>query len=819
MLKPWVIGLLSTDYDLHDYREAVTKELREHSSIVISAFELPDFPVEPDEHSHDSCLTALDRTDIVILVIDKRYGGIYYNSSDVSITEEEYLTALRKGKPCLVFVSQKTWDERYTYCNHFKASGKSESDFDKTYPCTYVQNANTIHFVDHIQKVYELNGTSNWITFFDGIPDLLAKIQGKLKGLSRFFAQKIVEVQAKELSDRHTSTSFSMNLGDVFRKGYYIEPVYTIDSGELCLAGETLDKRIVETLINSLSILVFGEAGYGKTTILAKSFLLHAETFISGKTYHIPFYLWLKKKNNAYHFDFTAYMNECFEENLHKFSYPFIDLSGINPYFYLDGFDEIAEKLTSEEVDKIGSSDIFQYPMLLTCRLQYAFRYLNNYNFSDKFSSRVKVETWNIDKAKTYIDNFCRVQGKDSNYSQGIHKLLADNQELMNILNNPLLVTMLLWIIEVRRMTVPETIRSRVELFTECIDEMAKRELFRTKNQALSENDVVQIWSYSAWLFYKNKILGIQTKISILLNELQETLLKGLGNDYNESLFESLFDTSNDKIYGTFHEQFLEYLVANTIFTACVDGMYPYPEFLEYVMRPEINRYFRAMWSESKIKEQKIVIGNLNRQYLDNLGDDSDKAVAKRVHAIYHISRFNTDSQKDMIDKAFKIETHISVRLSLFFGAIKMGRLDDEESFYELLTSSQDYNIANRGYHLAYYSDAIKSNHLPFVDDCKVSWQGTLRAFLRHFESKDIEHYYLRRIDLITMLHLIEARNSIEPLTQDLLDHFSKLTYNPPFSVNTNFQKGIEEALDKVKAVYVKISEQGNLMENKGLDQ
>lgn len=799
MLKPWVISLLSTDYDLHDYREGVTKELQKYDNVKVSAFELPDFPVEPNEHSHKNCLIALDRTDIALLIIDKRYGGIYYGAEDVSITEEEYFTAIEKEMPCLVFVSKRTWDERHSYHENHKASGKSESDFDKLYKCTYVQNVNTIHFVDRIHKAYEKSGSSNWITFFDGIQDLLLKIQGKLKGLSRFYAQKIVNAQIKELSARHTSTSLSMNLGDIFREGYYIEPVYKIESGELCLDGEALDSRIVRTLTKPSSILVFGEAGFGKTTILAKSFLLHAEKFISGKTYHIPFYLWLKKKNSTYHFDFTKYISECFEENLHKSSYPFLDITSISPYFYLDGFDEIAEKLSSEEVNKIGSSDIFQYPILLTCRLQYAFRYINNYNFSDKFSSRVRVEAWNVDKAKAYIDNFCHVQGKDSDYSNRIHKLLADNQELSSILNNPLLITMLLWIIEVRRMTIPETIRSRKELFSECIYEMAKRELYRIKTQSLSEKDVVMIWSYSAWLFYKNKMFGIETKISILLNELQKKLLIDLGNGYNESLFESVFDTSNDIIFGTFHEQFLEYLVAHTLYVACLEGKYPYPEFLQYVMRPEINRYFRAMWSESSDNKQKIIIDNLNRQYTENLGDDSDEAVAKRVHAIYHISRFNTDSQKDMIDKAFKVENHISVKLSLFFGAIKMGRLDDEKKFYELLTSSQEYNIANRGYHLAYYSDSIMSNHLPFIDDGKVSWQGTLRAFLRHFESKNIEHYYLRRIDLVTMLQLIESRNSIEPLTQDLLNHFSELAYNPPFSVSIDFQKGIEEAFNKVK--------------------
>ena len=33
------------------------------------------------------------------------------------------------------------------------------------------------------------------------------------------------------LKARKTSTSFSMSLGDVFEKGYYIEPEYFVESG------------------------------------------------------------------------------------------------------------------------------------------------------------------------------------------------------------------------------------------------------------------------------------------------------------------------------------------------------------------------------------------------------------------------------------------------------------------------------------------------------------------------------------------------------------------------------------------------------------
>ena len=71
MSLPWVIGVLSTDYDLHDSRDAIIRELKKEN-VIVSAFELPDFPGEPDKHSHDACLTALKRTQSIRKHIPKR---------------------------------------------------------------------------------------------------------------------------------------------------------------------------------------------------------------------------------------------------------------------------------------------------------------------------------------------------------------------------------------------------------------------------------------------------------------------------------------------------------------------------------------------------------------------------------------------------------------------------------------------------------------------------------------------------------------------------------------------------------------------------
>lgn len=480
MALPWIVSVLSTDYDLQDYRKAVIDELKK-KNIRVSAFEEPDFPVEPDQHSHDSCLTALSRADIAILIIDKRYGGISYSSDGISITEQEFRSAIEKKIPYLVFVNKETWDERYCYYKELKESGISEEDFKSNYVCKHVNDIKVIKFVDFIQQIYDKNKCSNWISTFNSIQSLIDEINGKLAGLSRFFLSELVNKQKDELKARKTSTCFSMSLGDVFDRGYYLEPEYEVESGIFTGDGGRLEDCIVEELKNQRSILVYGEAGYGKTTILAKSFLNHIEKFNDEKSYDIPFYIWLKDKGCKYHFDFEKYIQECFIKHKNKEAYPYLELKSVVPYFYLDGFDEIAEKISDEEVKNIALSTVFHYPVMLTSRRQYALRYLQNYDLSNKFNIRVKINKWNVKKAKEYIDNFCQIKGKDQRFTNSLHEMLTNNRDLSDILDNPLLITMLLWIIEANRMNIPETISTRVELFQACINEMAIRELQRSQ--------------------------------------------------------------------------------------------------------------------------------------------------------------------------------------------------------------------------------------------------------------------------------------------------------------------------------------------------
>ncbi len=791
MSSKWVVGVLSTDYDLHEHRTAVI-ELLKNNGVIPSAFEEPNFPVSPAVHSHDTCLAALERVDAAILIIDKRAGGLYFRTKDSTITKKEFIDIAKSKKPYFVFVSKCAWNERHAYRTGQKKSKKTEAEFDAEYACSYVESVEVIHFIDQIQNAYNEYGTSNWIYQFEEIEDLKQAVAGKLAGLSQYYCYKIAERQAEIISNRKTSTNMMLSLGDVFSKGFYVEPDFKVESGSLS-EGLTLDDRVVSAISKKQSTLIIGEAGYGKTTILAKSYLTHFDR-TPTTAYDIPFYINLKSRGSHYHFDFIKYINDCLEEYLEKYPYPFMNLDSIKPYFYLDSFDELAEKIALQDLQKISHSSFFVRPFLLTCRNQFAIRYVRSSEFTGKISNIININKWSPDKANGYIKNFCSINAKPDLLAN-IEGLLTKNQELCSILDTPLLITMLLWVIEQNGLKVPSTIKNRVQLFSECISELAFREIERLGIVDISKETMFMIWSFAAWEVYYAKIQKNDLQYKILLPQLKD---KFSINEINESWFEAVFMSNQSTIVGTFHEQFLEYLSACTILSACLNEIYPFPIFLGVVVRPEINRYFRQLWNEKNYADKTKILDNIKELYLNNLLSDDDLPLMQRIHAIYHLSRMKFDGNTEFINSVLKIEKNTSVKISLYFGAIKLGLLDKEEELYQLLLTNKEYSDSNCGYHLAYYGDIASLEKPPFKDNPNVPWTATLNAFLRHFQSTEEGHYFLWRIELLTMRQLIMARSASSLLNEDILLQIKDLISNPPNERYSQFQQDVKIEFEKL---------------------
>jgi hypothetical protein len=135
---------------------------------------------------------------------------------------------------------------------------------------------------------------------------------------------------------------------------------------------------------------------------------------------------------------------------------------------------------------------------------------------------------------------------------------------------------------------------------------------------------------------------------------------------------------------------------------------------------------------------------------------------------------------------------------------MKLGDYDKERELFAKLNQDPQWDKANRGYHLVYYGDwTIKNENPPYLDDGTNSWGNTLRALLRHIRSKEGRHVALRRIELLTIRRLLEARKSHGPMTKDHLG-IIKESVEHMFDKPKGFKEEVEKACKELEETFNK---------------
>lgn len=167
------IFISSTCYDLYDIRSELAYFLKKHNRNVLWS-ESIDFPVDYTIHSHDVCLNNVKKADLLILIIDKRYGGIYagklYPPRNISITQYEVEIAKEMGIPVVTFVRNTTWVEKAIY-KHNKRKGINIIPF-------YVEKIEVFDLIEYIQ-----HSNANWINQFENSIDLKLKLDTILSNI------------------------------------------------------------------------------------------------------------------------------------------------------------------------------------------------------------------------------------------------------------------------------------------------------------------------------------------------------------------------------------------------------------------------------------------------------------------------------------------------------------------------------------------------------------------------------------------------------------------------------------------------------------
>lgn len=805
----WVVGVISTDYDLKEERKKII-EMLDKLGFRVSAFERPDFPIEPNRHSHDVCLDAIDRLDIVVLIVNKRYGGFYVgNDLRLSITEEEFIKAVDQKKLIVTCVAEETWNEKEKYNNELKAyskhlgkgskiSKKTEAAFASNYHCIHVDKPQTIQFINRIRKM-KIN---NYLCFYSNLIDLCEIVREKISGFSRYICELIVRKQCDKVKATSETIGTEFGIEELLKNNqYYVDPIYEIVSGEM---HDEIDicKPISSEINQDRRTLIIGNAGSGKSVLVSKMFLSKANTFLKNRKdiYKIPFFISLRNKGADYHFSISGYIEDCINEYLEKEAFPLFNVADLKPLFYIDGFDELCDDIAEERIDAISKTSIIKASCIVSSRIPFSRKYLETPRFQTKFHNVIKLLPWNKEVAKAYIVKFC---SKSKMTTNEIVENVINKEEFVNIYTNPLLLTILLWLLQESEICLPLKIHDQAFLLKKCLMYLVSRELARDSIDTQKADLVLNDWAYVAWKIYSNR----NNSNEICLSNICDMAVDdgySIGNLYKPEL---VFDINQvtKVIKGTYHEQFLEYLTALAIIEGCLRNKYPYPGFLYIIIRPEINAMIDMEYCSRNRDDKEVIYKKFFDQYVEGIANDNIHNALKRIQALYHVSKLDAVNSSNYLFMALKSETSIVIRPSLMFNAVKKGDLNIEEKFISELKASSELSEHNRGFHLAYYGDRIY-NEMPYLDDnIDIKWTNTYGALLRHFERTENQYYYIRRIDLYMIYDFMSTRNSVDPVKKEDLERIKTIIEHP--GINREFDVKVKKEFEEVMDLFMKLNE------------
>lgn len=168
------VFISSTCFDLKSTRKHVARFISSIGYEPILSDD-GDVPYNHRVHTHDACLIELEKSDLVILIIGNRHGGLY-NNTGKSITRMEYETAKKSNIPVIAFVLENTYKKHGKYTKSKKNEVNNYSD----------EMIKIFAFIDDVRR----SSIGNGIISFRNKYNLVYLLKKQLSGMVHDFLKK-----------------------------------------------------------------------------------------------------------------------------------------------------------------------------------------------------------------------------------------------------------------------------------------------------------------------------------------------------------------------------------------------------------------------------------------------------------------------------------------------------------------------------------------------------------------------------------------------------------------------------------------------------
>lgn len=575
--------------------------------------------------------------------------------------------------------------------------------------------------------------------------------------------------QHARLLDAPVAGSTHLRVRDIIGdQGLFISPPWRDVQGTVF--SSHLLHHVLDALESGEQILLLGDAGQGKTTILKHVFAHLADTFLRSSSHEALFPLYIPLRDLS---SLTGtipdilwkYIGEDFPLSLEDFAV-FVRQHQI--VLLLDGFDEIQGEVTQRLINERAACKLFSYLSVLTCRKGFFDFYLSMSPIQENYVQKVELQPLALtDSVRRYITAFCRHKQQagmqqDIASPQTIMATLHMNQGLQDLARRPLLLLMILELF-----TGPKDMGkeawSVTKLYTKYTEWWLKHEAAKP-DSLLKWHEKAALLQEVAWSTYAHTPGTSTFTQQILSAVVQHVAVRYAPLTVSQLLddlcFRTLLVISEGENYTFLHKSFQEYYVARYVFDRMrsAGGQPGTLEAIEQVLQAslpfDVAVFLKEMLSATDISphEKELIATNLIAVYQRNRSGNSIQTTI-RQQASHYLTSLGTPRAIAFLEQICNEEHNKWVQRGIMVGlALYCGRRDMLDRYILLLRSDPEMSSINLGYHLIYYGDhAYNADyHVVAIDRC----ERTVAAIFRHLGDERYKNGWA--LDILTVTTLIE---------------------------------------------------------------
>lgn len=766
--RKWRVFIASTDRDLKYARASITEKI-EGLGFEPVIFERGSFVIDPELHSHDTCLRSVETSDIFLLILDKRSGGPYLGKKgNPSITEKEYEIAIQNNIPTIVLVNQRLEQERFDRVGkiretHPKISNNELSLKLKDTKTRYADSAKLLVFLQKIHK----STVGNYINYFDDLHQLNDKVIRGLKALTPTILRKLSSNQRTDITTRSTALGKEYDISYLINSEYMVEPKLVFGDGS---AVEIINSNFsVVVSDNKISVIV-GKPGSGKSILTAKIFIELFTRSYEKKSIEVPVYLDLRSLKKSNDFSTIGILSNAFGLYLQKELYPTLDLDICKPIFILDGFDEIPEHLIEHLIYIDGLKNLQSVRGLISVRNSYFDLYIRGTKIENDIGRLFKLQEWGTDQGINFVKKW--LTKVSSNELADKFERYAKNNRLNEIFSSPIMASMYAFSTKYLN-RIPEQISDRATLYQFFMHALALHEVeknYLLLEDASSVEKIKNCWQHISWEIYRNRLDFKTLYINVLKQRLSE---KDVSDKIIDQSISGLVNVDNlsGEVKSLLHETMLEFLLASYGVQTMLYGE-EINDFLDCTLSSDVTSFVREIWSRLPPDDLNKTLENLSAIIRYSSQNQDEENQRRASNGIYYLSRVPLNHYTiKALQYLLSIPLTIFLRNGILFALSKLGDSKSEDLLSVDIMSNKEANNLNRGLHLEYFGDIKPKSYFPPKDPGNTSIDKSIFYLLEHLRRGDIRDVRTSRIDIITIMSLSAIRGK---LTENLLNRVKR---------------------------------------------